>query len=212
MNGITYCYIHIPKNCGKYIKQELRKQYTYYKISKEIDDNHFLHFSYKEIIFHSYLLRNFNLSHMQYITFTRNPYDRFISGYFYLLNITHHRDEIFKRPHISINKMKNMQEYINQIINKFQRFIKEKLFYSDNLLVFKKQTDFILNMYGEIPTNLTIYKLESYNKFDINFTFENFDLPKYNYFEYYDNECLSIINDFYKTDFELLGYKIITCI
>ena len=42
------------------------------------------------------------------------------------------------------------------------------------------------------------------------FQFENFNLKKYNYADYYDNECLVVINEVYKKDFELFGYEKIT--
>jgi hypothetical protein len=69
-NNITYNYIHIPKNSGKYIR-------------KLIEQNH----KNKVIKIFWDIKDNFDLAHIPYMLYkkyVRNPYDRIISAYFYL--------------------------------------------------------------------------------------------------------------------------------
>jgi len=77
----------------------------------------------------------------------------------------------------------------------------------------QQQYKYIIDENDNIPNDVTIYKLEEYEtntEAKEFFQFENFNLKKYNYADYYDNECLAIINEVYKKDFELFGYEKIT--
>ena len=156
-NNLYYVYIHIPKNGGKYIR-------------KKIMDNN------KNEILRAYWCteNNFDLAHIPYVkrneyveptinyhyfTYSRNPYHRLISGYFYLVEL-------------------------NRFANSIQEFIH---FYPQYL--------FLCDETYQIPNTIKIIKLE-----------KNENPTFYNLIEYYDNECIQIVNQVYKKDFELLKY------
>lgn len=84
--------------------------------------------------------------------------------------------------------------------------------YSETDLFFRQQYKYVIDENGNIPNDVTIYKLEDYEtniEAQEFFQFENFNLKRYNYADYYDNECLELINEVYKKDFELLSYQTI---
>ena len=223
-----YVFIHIPKNSGRYINKQICDKFKCYQLEGQynvnvfknpllaptpiLSDNYysykFPHFSYKQILENKDSLNDITPD-TKYITFVRNPYDRLISGYFFLLN---HLGKT--NITISIETLKNltMNEFITRIIEDFRYYIKNRLVVlcNENNIVMQEQNKYIIDENGNIPNNITIYKLEDY---EVNtetqsfFQFENFNLKRYNHADYYDNECLQIINEIYKKDFELFGYE-----
>jgi len=135
-----------------------------------------------------------------------------ISGYFYSLN---NRTNGVINISIEILKHLTMDEFINTIIEDFRDYIKNRLvvLFNENNIIMQQQYKYIIDENDNIPNDVTIYKLEEYEtntEAKEFFQFENFNLKKYNYADYYDNECLAIINEVYKKDFELFGYEKIT--
>jgi hypothetical protein len=146
----------------------------------------------------------------KYITFVRNPYNKLISGYFYKYYIK--KSSEYKT--ITFNDLKD-EEFVTLVAD-LKRLIKENLVeYSETDLFFRQQYKYVIDENETIPDDVTIYKLEDYEtnvEAKDFFKFENFNLKKYNYSDYYDDECLAIINEVYKKDFVLLGYQTITTI
>ena len=171
----THIFIHIPKNGGKFIRNKIKK-----------DNNHIV------IKSNSFRENNIHLAHIPYMkkeeyidpnieyfyfTYTRNPYDRIISAFFYK------------------NPTKNIQN--------FKDFCKNELLTLDFNLHFDKkyihyypQYLFLCDEQYNISKNIDIKKIEEYET-----------PRRYNLIDYLDNECIEIINKVYKNDFSLLNYE-----
>ena len=84
-------------------------------------------------------------------------------------------------------------------------------FYNPNIIHFYPQYLFLTNEHNEewnINKNIEVTKLE--NAKDYKFIhFNNFKLSKYTYAEYFDNECISILNKIYEKDFIIFHYQMI---
>jgi len=237
-----YVLIHIPKNSGRYMRKEITNNFIIINkindltiVKTEIKNERFFvpqhndgdivlpaHTSYIKF-------KEYNINVEQFFAFTRNPYDRFLSGYFYCLELN-----ILKFILRSIKFTFNTNFVIDEEIEyskdtlllyskdefkeKLKIFIKiiKELYDNNNLMnntIFKPQYTFVVDENINIPTDIKIYKLEDYlpgSEAESFFKFENFNLKRYNYSDYYDDECLSIINEVYKKDFELLDYDKIT--
>jgi hypothetical protein len=224
-NGVKYIYLHIPKNCGKYIRFQICSNFEIKcynlleengvvlpeNILEEIKNLHFLyyHFSYS-LIKSQYQFSSEITPDFKYISFVRNPYDKLISGYFYKYYIK--KTPEYKTITFNELKDKNNEEFTTLVVD-LKRLIKENLLeYSETDKFFRQQYKYVTDENGNIPNDVTIYKLEDYEtnvEAQEFFQFDNFNLKKYNYADYYDNECLAIINEVYKKDFELLSYQII---
>jgi hypothetical protein len=172
-----YIFIHIPKNGGRFIRNKTRND----KNNEII--KHYWHFD-----------NNFDLAHIPYMkkekyidpnieyfyfTYTRNPYDRIISAFFY------------KNPTKNIQNFKDFCK--NQLLT-----LDFNLHFDKNYIHYYPQYLFICDEKNNIPTNIEIKKIEEHEK------------PKrYNLIDYFDNECIEIINKVYKNDFLLLNYETI---
>jgi hypothetical protein len=228
-----YVLIHIPKNSGRYMRTEIKNRFKIVNkindltiVNPEIKDEMFYvplhnnsdivllaHFSYQQ--FNTY---NFHVE--KFFVFTRNPYDRFLSGYFYCLKL-----DILKLILTTTKKftLAEIEYYSKDILlscskdefaeklKNFIRIIKEMSNTNLEHPIFKPQYKYFIEDSDNdtISNDVTIYKLEDYEtntEAQSFFNFEGFKLKMYNYTDYYDDECLSIINEVYKKDFELLGY------
>jgi len=231
-NGVKYIYLHIPKNSGTYIRIQISSKFEtiHYNLLEEngftlpenfqeeiIKHLHFLfyHFSYSFIKSQSQFSTEITPD-CKYISFVRNPYDKLISGYFY--NGYFYKRYIKKMSEyktITFNSLmgKTKEEEFVALVADLKILIKENLLeYSETDLFFRQQYKYVTDENGNIPDDVTIYKLEDYEtnaEAQEFFQFENFNIKKYNYSDYYDDECLAIINEVYKKDFELLGYQTI---
>jgi len=180
-------YIHIPKNSGKYVRSCIANKYkiinSFWDIGK-IDRAH-IPYSMREIFVN-------NPQECRYITFVRNPYDRFISAFKY------------KFPNANIT---SMRIFIKEILPTYQF---DNL-YNPNIIHFYPQYLFLINENNEewnINKDIEVTKLE--NAKDYKFIhFNNFKLSKYSYTEYFDNECISILNKIYEKDFMIFHYQMI---
>ena len=112
-----------------------------------------------------------------YFSYTRNPYDRIISAFFY------------KNP--------------NKTIIEFKNFIK------NILITYNFSLDFNSDIIHYYPQYLFVCD-ENFNIKNIKIDkLENCEKPKkYNSQEYFDNECIEIINKIYNMDFLLFDYQI----
>jgi len=233
-----YILIHIPKNSGRYMRKEITNRFIIINkindltiVKTEIKNDGFFvpqhndgdivlpaHTSYNKF-------KEYNINVEKFFTFTRNPYDRFLSGYFYCLELnilkfilrnikfTFNTNFVIDEE-IEYSKDALLSYSSNEFKEKLKIFIKiiKELSDNNNLMntIFKPQYIFVTDENGNIPTDIKIYKLEDYEtntEAQDFFKFENFKLKTYNYSDYYDDECISIINEIYKKDFELFGYK-----
>ena len=173
----SYIFIHIPKNGGKFIRNKLKNDENnkttknYWQIDNNLDLAH-IPYMKKE----KYIEPNIDY---HYFTYSRNPYDRMISAYFYKNN--------------------------TKSIKHFKDFCKNELVTLDFNLHFDKkyihyypQYLFLCDETYNIPSNIEIKKIEEDEK-----------PKRYNLVDYLDNECIEIINKVYKNDFLLLNYEMI---
>lgn len=174
-NNTNHCFIHIPKNSGKYIRNKIEscdktkiiKKYWYLENNLDL-----AHIPY--IMANKYV-ENYNS--YTYFAYSRNPYDRIISAYLY-------KD--------------NKKEYFKEFCKKELLMYNFNLEFNSNYIHYYPQYLFVCDK-NYIITNVKMQKIEDIAS-----------PKKYNYGDYYDNECLEIINKIYKKDFELFNYKIQT--
>lgn len=234
-----FIFIHIPKNSGRYMRKEIQKRFT---ICNNINTNLFssnqtypisyIEVSNESISFDAhieyYKIKNFNFKFDGIYVFTRNPYDRLISGYYHgletgniILMMTRLQKEFSFNFRIEDIKHQSKEYIVEQVSNNFKKFVKILKETLDRNILFSKpflqQYKFMLEDINNedlgISKNITIYKLEDYEtntEAQNFFRFEDFKLRKHNYSDYYDNETLAIVNEIYSKDFELLRYNKIT--
>jgi len=219
-DSMQYIYIHIPKTSGRYIRKQLCNNFKCFHIesiescASSYDNlaSHFYHFTYQRIIDYE---GRFNelVSNHKYITFVRNPYQKLISSYFFMMKMNH-------RIEFSIHQLTNltMEEYLNSLAIEFKNFIKTEFINqtNDNLTYgyrfLTQQSNYILDENNNMPENMIVNKLEDYlpgSEAQEFFQFNDFNLKTYNLSKFYDEETLAIVNEVYKKDFELFGYDMI---
>ena len=197
-NDINVLFIHIPKTGGTSLEQYFSSKYNIPLNNKSlfcnIQDEQLLnenieinsslqHITYTQLVKYSKIFNiNFN-------TIFRNPYERFVSYFFFWSLIT----------------TDSTKEVVFDILNKY--LVSDKY---DNHNI--PQHKFITNDKGEIIQNIHILKTESltngmknlgYIDFDI---YHNVNINKVNYYNYLNNESIEIINKFYHLDFILFNY------
>ena len=181
-DGMICIFIHIPKNAGKYIRdlECANKTNKIIKIFWGIFDSVDLaHIPY--ILKDKYIKNIVPTNNVKYYTFTRNPYNRLISAYFY------------NNPNNTIGDFKLF--VTNDLIN-----MNFNLDFDSKIIHYYPQYLFVCDENLQLSNNVKIYKIENYlsNPMD------------YNLIEYYDEKILQIINGLYSIDFILFNYKIIT--
>ena len=175
-DDIYYIFIHIPKNSGTYMRKKILADKnnkiikSYWNIESGLDLAHIPYIKKDNFI---------ENNEYKYFTYTRNPYDRIISGFFYK------------------NPKKNVHD--------FRFFIKEILVlynfsmnFDFNIIHYYPQYLFVCDNDFNIEKNIEINKLE------------NVENPKKYILEnFFDNECIKIINNIYINDFLLFDYKLL---
>jgi hypothetical protein len=185
-NKKYYIYIHIPKNGGKFIRNKLisNKQneliHAYWSTKNNID---LAHIPYMKR--HKYIDPTIEY---QYFTYSRNPYHRLISAYYYLCKMDDYSLLYGKES------IQDFRSFIKHVLKKYIF----PLGFNSNMIHFYPQYLFICNEDFEIPKTMKIMKLEDHE-----------NPPVYNLNEYYDNETLQYVNQIYKKDFELLDYTML---
>lgn len=212
-NKITYNleYIHIPKTAGSSI-EKLGEKYNInwgmhskrVEYTENIEKSNWHNFRFKPS-------KDFD-----YFTIVRNPYDRLISEYYYLRQF----DKSYYDGFID----KNNKDKDNDITN-FKKFVK------DIFARYKKEGENIINCHIT-PQSKFVYddnnesriqnviKMENNMSLELDKLFKKYnlgidikDLPYDNKTvklfnkEDLDDEIRDIIYEFYKRDFELLGYE-----
>ena len=174
-NDEYYVFIHIPKNSGRHIRNKIAYNQNH-KILRNlwhIDSN-------LDLAHIPYMKKDpFITNHIEYkyFAYSRNPYDRIISGFFH----------------------KN----INKNIDDFKYFVKNTLITYDfnmsfdyKIIHYYPQYLFVCDENLDIPKNIIIHKLE-----------DSETPTKYDLTTYFDDECLHIINNIYSTDFLYFNYQ-----
>ena len=120
-------YIHIPKNSGKYVRSCIANQYKIIYSFWDVGKINRAHIPYS--MRHVFIK---NPEECRYITFVRNPYDRFISAFKY------------KFPNANVIKM---QIFIKEILTTYTF----DNYYNPNIIHFYPQYLFLTNEHNEEP-------------------------------------------------------------
>lgn len=194
-------FIHIPKTGGTMIEDNIKKKYKQslynltsnknFLLKKPFNNSSLQHLFYTTIFKFQKEL-NIDFKNIKIFSVVRNPYDRIISDLFWFKLIN---------PDFSSDKVYNIIK--NKYLNRCDL---------DNHN--KPQYKFITNDNDELVENIKIFKTENLNDsvksmsqflgFDINIIKDNVNK---NYDKYLNKDSISLINNFYKKDFELFGYK-----
>lgn len=186
-------FVHIPKNAGNSIRPICRKENI-------------------KIITHNIRRRNKRLlaahrgkKKIHAFCVSRNPYDRVVSAYYYLLNKTAHKHDIADR-----------EEFIEPYTGFFD-FVKNGLFEAaEEQLHFLPQVFWIRNKEGnpEIETILRMENLQhDFDKFCMKMNLRNYKLDITNtsrrksWQNYFNEESRRIVQDIYHEDFEYFDYE-----
>ena len=171
---IYYVYIDIPIPIATFIRSQIIKDL--YQVIKHwwfIKDEHLdlAHIPYK--LRTDYVRQDFD--HI-YITFSRDPYQRFISAF---LNTTFSEGRTAKEFILETLANESFDDYHYMYIH------------------FYPQYKFIIDEKDEIVEDIKKFKLETYNNEFIKFA-EEIQLPTYDLKEYFDEESLQKFNEIYK--------------
>jgi len=184
-----FIFIHIPKNGGKYIRNKIKKDKKnillkeYWNVRNNFDLAH-IPYSKKEEFIPSHIK-------YQYYTFTRNPYERYISAFFYV-NEKKFKSKPFLNTIYNKENIELMKKFLKETIHSY--FFSSK--YPSNMIHFFPQYMFLIDKEGNIPKNINIKKLEDY------FSPKRYDINKM-----LDKECIQIINKVYEKDFSYFDYE-----
>ena len=187
-DGVTYVFIHIPKNAGKYIRNLLYVDKTnviikrYWGAENNLDLAHIPYMFKEKYVDNLYWNRCKINKSIQYYAHTRNPYDRIISTYFY------------KNPNKTICDFKLF--VLNELVN-----MDFNISFDSSHVHYYPQYLFVCDKNFQL-TNVKIKKIEDIVP----------NIKKYNLVEYYDDNIILIINGIYLIDFRLFGYQIIDSI
>ncbi len=180
----AYCYIHIPKNSGKIIREKIKDDKKnkiikqFWGIYKNLDLAHI------PFMFKNKYIDNLNITNINYYTYVRNPYNRIISAFFY------------KHPKSNNTAFKL---FVKNNLTKYD-FNKK---FDKKIIHYYPQYIFICDNNFQLNEEVKFEKLE--NKEDLN-------IKEYNLSDYFELETIKIINEIYKIDFEIFNYELKSCV
>ena len=193
-------FIHIPKTGGTVIENNIKKKYKqtlYSGVTNKLLDNPYnkksLQHQFYTTIYKFKKKLDVNFDNIKIFSIVRNPYDRIISDLFW-------------------NKLIKKHFTAEQVYN----VIKNNYLYRDDLDNHNKpQYKFIVDENSELIKNIKIFRTETLNEsnddlskfvgFNINIRKEGINKD---YSNYLNKNSISLINIFYKKDFELFNYKL----
>jgi len=181
-DNINYVFIHIPKNCGKYMRDEIQnnKECEIIKSFWGCEDN-------LDLAHIPYAIKNKYIPNNEtyiFFTYSRNPYHRIISAYFFKFH------------------------FLNKSISDFQQFIIDELSnynfkaeFNKYFIHFYPQYLFVCDeKYNVVKENMSVNVTKIEDKFSP---------PIYDLKQYFTEEVLKIVNKIYENDFVFFGYEMI---
>jgi len=196
-------FIHIPKNAGTTFKNILYSTHGDVEWKKAFGDKMQAHARGHHAPLKSFMASFPERNDYKVITIIRNPYERAVSWY------TYYRTPTFINKHHNMSAVLHAQEPFLRFLKWYNRSFtsrwemlpqvwwythKNKL-YSDYQIRFDNLEQDINKVFKELETNIT--KIPHNNK-----SSESFNID-----DIYCDESISIINEWYKEDFEKLGYE-----
>ena len=193
-------FIHIPKTGGTVIENQLKNKYKQTLYSGRC--NNLLDSPYnKSSLQHQFFTTIYkfnnkldvNFDNIKIFSVVRNPYDRIISDLFWLGKIkkNFNSEQVY-------NVIKNNYLYRNNLDNhnvpQYKFITDENCKLIKNIKIFKTET-----------LNETNDELNKFLGFNINIKRGNVNKD---YSKYLNKDSISLINNFYKKDFEFFNYKI----
>jgi hypothetical protein len=201
-------FIHIPKTGGTIIENSLKKicgQSLYSNTKNVLLPDPYNTISLQHQIYttlYEYKNKlNIDFENVKIFSVVRNPYDRIISDLFW-------RSVIDKK--FLVNKNSTPDKIFDIIKNNY-------LYRSDYDNHNIPQYKFVTDKNGDLIPNIKIFKTETLNKdneiindyLKVNLNIINKDVNK-DYSKYLNKDSIKLINEFYKKDFELFNYDMIT--
>lgn len=193
-------FIHIPKTGGTIIEYNIKKhtpQTLYSSFNNTILDfpynNQALQHQFYTTIYKFRDRLDINFNNIKIFSVVRNPYDRIISDLFWW--------ELIEKDFTA-----------EQVYN----IIENNYLYRDDLDNHNEpQYKFIVDENSELNKNIKIFYTESLNEFNdklndflgFNINIKQEQINK-DYSKYLNEDSISLINTFYKKDFELFNYKL----
>jgi hypothetical protein len=150
-NNIYYIFIHIPKNSGKYIRENIQNNNNnkivkyYWHIYSNLDLAHIPYVKKDEFI-------EKNIEY-NYFTYVRNPYDRIISAFFY----------------INYNNINDFKNFVKDVLTKYNF----SMMYDFNIIHYYPQYLFVCDEKLDVQQNITIHKLDNPKKYNLTEYFDN---------------------------------------
>ena len=200
--AINILFIHIPKTGGTSLENYLKTicKQTLYLTKQEIENKNIIpnnnisyqHQTYRTLLKYKKIL-NIDFTNVKIITIVRNPYNRAVSDLFYfkLINVKSSPQDVFIK----------LKEFINSNYDKYD---------NHNL----PQYEYIIDTDGKINNDIKIFRCENLKNEIIKYGLHRFNnnentnkAGKIDYNKYLNKNSISLINNYYKKDFELFNYK-----
>ena len=190
-----YLFIHIPKTGGDCLKTNLSI------------DGDFIDTKHKKI---KRLNREFKLDDYFKFAFVRNPWDRFISAYFYLKEVQSNPNHKWVQDYWRSNT-------INDDYDTFSKFARAGIWKGSRWFHFYPQYDFIVNGRDKDIGIDFIGRFENLQE-DFDKVCKHIGLPPQkliptntsrhkHYTEYYNEDTKKIIGHYYRKDIEYFGHE-----
>jgi len=197
-----FIFIHIPKCGGTSIECALLENENVTKITYDVKQKYRLYYYYNNVTVQHRKIDQFkDAREKEYFTFTfvRNPWERFLSEYFYIKTKNGCRCDDFDKKFPT-----------------FEHFVKNNGIKCCRLAHGCPQIDFVLNANKNKLTNF-VGRCEDM-QYDFNYVCGKIGIPKIelprrnktkhkHYTEYYDDETKQIVAEKYRKDIEYFGYK-----
>lgn len=179
-DSVYFIFIHIPKNGGLFIRNKIKKNRKNSIIRNWFGDNnaHRLDLAHIPYIKKDRFINN--QTPYNYYTYTRNPYHRLISAFYFKNN-------------------DNDKCSINDFIKNKLQFYDFSMTFDKKIIHYYPQWLFVCDENFNIPSHIKIYKIEDCENPKI------YDLTNF-----LDQESIELINKIYEKDFFLFGYEMIT--
>jgi hypothetical protein len=201
---LNLLFIHIPKTAGTAIENEISSKYEqslYTGFTNDLleypHNNKSLQHQFYTTIYEFRSKLDVDFNNIKIFTVVRNPYDRIISDLFWwgLINKETSDDEVYN---VIKNNYLNRDDLDNHNEPQYKFITDKDLNLISNIKIFKCE---LLNEIND--------ELNKFLEFDINIINNDANKNYSKYSKYLNKESISLINEKYKTDFELFNYTLI---